>query len=111
MSTAHLLAALLCLQGAGCTAGEPDSVSEPGAEETEDWEWVAIAGFANPGVWSEGEKAADALGAALGRAGIRWGGGGSAYWTINVDSRDLTRAREIVKEAVAQHDLEVWIHE
>lgn len=106
MTTAHKhsLAVLLSLFLGACgldNGATPQQVSETNSSE---WEWVNVAGYF--GVVGDGGTL-DVLFDALEREGIRWVSAGSAGFCLGIDSRDLPRGREIVRQVVERYNLQV----
>ncbi len=99
------LAALFCFLPAACLSGDAAAPEPSPREAAGEWEWVWVAGFPNPSLSPEGERAMWLLGDALDREGIRWVAAGSRGFSLNVDSRDLPRGRAIVKEVAERYGL------
>lgn len=102
-----VIAALFCFLPAACLSGDAGAPGPSPPEAESGWEWVWIAGFPNPSLSPEGERAMSLLGDALDRDGIRWVAAGSRGFSLNVDSRDLRRGREIVEEVAERYGLAV----
>jgi hypothetical protein len=102
-------ALFLCLHVGACSLdAETKQERSPEGASTE-WEWIYVAGFANPAMSPEAERALNLLSEALRSEGVRWSAAGSRGYSLSIDSRDLLRGREIVHEVVDRYGLPVQI--
>lgn len=69
-----------------------------------------VATYQNPSLSTDGARAADALGAALDEAGIRWISAGSRGFSLNVDVKDAERARALIGAVIAAQGVEAWVY-
>jgi hypothetical protein len=100
-------AVMLCMQAAACALGDSDhQAGSPGK-----WEWVFVAGLANPSLSRDADRALTLIADALASEGVRWCAGGSRGFSLNIDSRDLPRGLEIVREVVDRNKLPVHVVE
>lgn len=93
---------------AACAADpDPETRTDP-APRTD--AYVCVATFSNPSVFPDGKRAWDRIHAILDEAGIEHVAAGSRGFSLNVNSEDADRARELIRKLIEREKIQAFIH-